>query len=157
MPRITTGTRVLACLGGPRAFESDVHVGRPNVPETERLLSRIREVIESRWLTNDGPFVRHFEAKIREITGVRHCIAVCNGTLGLELAVRATGMAGEVLVPAYTFVATPHALAWQGLRPIFVDVDAESHTISARGRRPSLDLNCWPDVNTRHPERNVWE
>lgn len=123
----------LAMLGGRRAFEEDIHVGRPNVPDASRLLDRIRQVLENRWLTNDGPFVREFEAAICDVTGAKHCVAVCNGTLGLELAARATGMSGEVLVPSFTFVATPHSLAWQGIRPVFVDVDVESHTIDVGG------------------------
>jgi len=61
--------------------------------------------------------------------GVRHCIAMCNATIGLEIAIRAAGLTGEVLVPSYTFIATAHALNWQEITPIFCDIDPETHNI----------------------------
>ncbi|HMP08563.1 MAG TPA: DegT/DnrJ/EryC1/StrS family aminotransferase, partial [Lacipirellulaceae bacterium] len=62
-------------------------------------------------------------------TGAAHCIAVSNATLGLQLAVRALGIEGEAIVPSFTFPATVHALAWEGVAPVFCDVDQASHTL----------------------------
>jgi dTDP-4-amino-4,6-dideoxygalactose transaminase len=61
--------------------------------------------------------------------GVRHCVAICNGTVALEIAIRALGLRGEVILPAFTFVATAHALQWQEITPVFCDVDPETHNI----------------------------
>ncbi len=61
---------------------------------------------------------------------MRHAIAVANGTVGLEIAIRAAGLSGEVIVPSFTFVATSHALLWQGLTPVFCDVDPATHNLS---------------------------
>lgn len=119
----------LAIFGGPRAFDQPLHVGRPNLGDRQRLLARMEEVLDRRWFTNDGPLVQEFEGRLVEWTGTKHCIAACNGTVALELAVRAAGLEGEVIVPAFTFVATAHALQWLGLRPVFCDVERESHTI----------------------------
>lgn len=119
----------LAILGGPRAFDEPLHVGRPNLGDRQRLLRRIEEVLDRRWLTNDGPLVQEFERRLAEWTGTQHCIATCNGTVALELAVRAAGIEGEVILPAFTFVATAHALEWLGLRPVFCDIERESHTL----------------------------
>lgn len=119
----------LALFGGPRAFAEPVHVGRPNIGDRGRLLARIEGMLDRRWLSNDGPLVREFEARIAERLGVRHCVATANGTVALEMAIRATGMRGEVLVPSFTFVATAHALQWQAIRPVFCDVDPATHTL----------------------------
>src|SRR5262249_34683735 len=112
----------LAVFGGQPRFSSPLHVGKPNLPPYERVAERLKNVFERGWLTNRGPEVLEFERRIAAIVGVRHCVAVCNATAGLEVASRALGMTGEVIVPAFTFVATAHALAWQGITPVFCDI-----------------------------------
>jgi dTDP-4-amino-4,6-dideoxygalactose transaminase len=119
----------LAIFGGPPAFMEPLHVGRPNVGNREHLLERINDMLNRNWLTNDGPFVREFEKRIARFVGVRHCIAMCNGTVSLEIAVRALGLTGEVIVPSFTFVATAHALQWQEITPVFCDIDAKTHIL----------------------------
>ncbi len=111
------------------AFRETLHVGRPNIGDMERLLARVEDALERRWLTNRGPYVQELEQRICEYVGVKHCIAVCNATIGLELAIRAAGLGGEVIVPSFTFVATAHALQWQGITPVFCDVDPATHNI----------------------------
>lgn len=86
-------------------------------------MERINDALDRRWLTNDGIFVQEFEHKVEETLNVRHCVAVCNGTAGLQMVVRALGMTGEVIIPSFTFVATAHALRWQGITPVFCDVN----------------------------------
>jgi dTDP-4-amino-4,6-dideoxygalactose transaminase len=73
--------------------------------------------------------VQEFEQRIATLLGVRHCIAMCNATVALEIAIRALGLHGEVIVPSYTFIATAHALQWQQITPVFCDVDAHTHNI----------------------------
>ena len=119
----------LAVLGGPPLFDAPIHVGRPNIGNRERLLARINEMLDRRWLSNNGPFVQEFERKAADFLGVRQCIAMCNGTLALEIAIRATGMRGEVIVPSFTFIATAHALQWQEITPVFCDIDPRTHLI----------------------------
>jgi dTDP-4-amino-4,6-dideoxygalactose transaminase len=119
----------LAILGGTPAFPEPVHVGRPNIGDRARLMERIEGVINRRWLTNDGPLVHEFEEAISAMLGVPHCIAMCNGTVALEIAIRAAGLSGEVIVPPFTFVATAHALQWQAITPVFCDVDPRTHNI----------------------------
>jgi dTDP-4-amino-4,6-dideoxygalactose transaminase len=107
-------------------------VGRPNIGDRRRLLKRINDMLDRRWLTNRGPYVRELERRLAEFAGVEHCIAVCNATVGLELATRGLGMMGEVIVPSFTFVATAHALQWQGITPVFCDIDPATHNIDPR-------------------------
>jgi dTDP-4-amino-4,6-dideoxygalactose transaminase len=79
----------LAVFGGSPAFEEKLHVGRPNIGDRGRLLERINDILDRRWLTNNGPYVQEFEQKIADLVGVKHCIAVCSATVGLEIAIRA--------------------------------------------------------------------
>ncbi len=119
----------LAIFTGTPAFAERLHVGRPNVGDRDRLLARINDILDSRRLTNGGAYVREFERRLAELAGVRHCIALCNGTVALEVAVRALGLTGEVIVPSFTFIATAHALQWQGLTPVFCDIDPRTHNL----------------------------
>jgi dTDP-4-amino-4,6-dideoxygalactose transaminase len=119
----------LALLGGAPAFPEKLHVGRPNVGDRQAFLDRVAGILDRRWFTNAGPLVAEFEARIAGICGVRHCIAMCNGTVALEIATRALGLKGEVIVPAFTFVATANALQWQEITPVFCDVDPRTHNI----------------------------
>jgi dTDP-4-amino-4,6-dideoxygalactose transaminase len=113
----------LAIFGGRPLFREAVHVGRPNVGDQLKLMKRIGEVLESRWFTNNGPQVQEFERRIAKTAGTRHCIAMCNATTALQIAIRAAGLTGEVIIPSFTFVATAHALQWQGITPVFCDID----------------------------------
>jgi dTDP-4-amino-4,6-dideoxygalactose transaminase len=122
--------RVPAILGGQPAFAQPLHVGRPNLGDREAMLRRMNEIFDSRWFTNDGPQVKEFEARIRELVGVKHCVAMCNATIALEIAIRALELRGEVIVPAYTFIATAHALQWQEITPVFADMNPATHNIA---------------------------
>ena len=119
----------LAIFGGKPAFAEKLYVGRPNVGDRARLRERIDQLLDRRWLTNAGPFEQEFERRVADFIGVKHCIATCNATIGLEIAIKAAGLSGEVIVPSFTFVATPHVLQWQGIRPVFCDVDPLTHNI----------------------------
>ena len=119
----------LAILGGRPSFGTPRHVGQPNVGDEERLIARLREMLARGRLSNHGPFVREFEQRIVELTGARHAVAVANGTLGLDVLARALGLSGEVIVPAFTFVATAHAFRWAGLRPVFADMKRDDHNV----------------------------
>src|ERR1044071_7297202 len=103
----------LAIFGGTPAFDKTLHVGQPNIGNREKFLERVDDILERRWLTNAGTYVTQFEQRIAEIANVEHCVAMCNATVGLEIAIRALGLTGEVIIPSFTFVATANALHWQ--------------------------------------------
>src|SRR5271155_1781055 len=86
----------LAIFGRPPVFAEKVHVGRPNTGNRERLLARINDMLDRSWFTNNGPYVQEFETKVAEFAGVRQCVAMCNATVALEIAIRALGLTGEV-------------------------------------------------------------
>lgn len=119
----------LAVFGGKPAFEHELHVGRPNIGDRTQLLDRINDLLDRKYLSNGGPFVQEFEARVAALTGARHAIAMCNGTVALEIAIRAAGLRGEVIVPSFTFIATAHALQWQEITPVFCDIDPVTYTL----------------------------
>jgi dTDP-4-amino-4,6-dideoxygalactose transaminase len=130
MPTKTIRSKAdLAIHGSPPAFEQPVHVGQPNICNREDFLKRVGQILDNRWLTNNGPMVQEFERRITDYLDVKHCVAMCNGTIALEIAIRALGLTGEVIVPSWTFVATAHALYWQGITPVFADIDLATHNL----------------------------
>jgi len=125
----------LAINGAVPAFDQPLHVGRPNIGSREAFMQYAEEIFDRRWLSNNGPVVQEFERRVAEYHGVKHCISMCNGTVALEIAIRALGMEGEVIVPSYTFVATAHALSWQGITPVFADIDPVTHNLDPEAVR----------------------
>ncbi len=119
-------------FGGEPAFADKLHVGRPNIGDIQHLKRLLDDILERRWLTNYGKYVQEFEQKLAGITGVKHCIAMCNGTIALEIAIRAAELKGEVIVPSMTFIATAHALQWQEITPVFCDIDPQTYNIDPR-------------------------
>ncbi|GAB5604696.1 aminotransferase class I/II-fold pyridoxal phosphate-dependent enzyme [Sideroxyarcus sp. TK5] len=93
----------------------------------EAFIHYVNDIFDRRWLSNNGPLVQELESRIASHIGVRHCVAMSNGTVALEIAIRALGMAGEVIVPSFTFIATAHALHWQAITPVFADIDPVTH------------------------------
>lgn len=152
-----------ALFGGKAIFNEMVCVGRPNIPDPAGFLKRIETVLRSARLSNNGPMNIEFERQVASITGARHCVATCNATLGLELAIAALGMHGEVIVPSFTFIATVHALWRQGIRPVFCDVDPVSHCLSADAVEAAitprttgiLAVNLWGGVDATSPLRGI--
>jgi len=129
MPKLKSRIEDLAIFGGPSAFSDELHVGRPNVGQREAFLERVNDLLDRRWLTNDGPYLKQLEQRISQLVEVRRCIAVCNATVGLEIAIKAAGLAGEVIIPSFTFIATAHALEWQQITPVFCDINPATHNI----------------------------
>lgn len=127
--KLLQGPADLAINGAPPAFAEPLHVGRPNVADRDVYVAKIEAMLDSGWLTNNGPMVHEFEARLAESLDVKHVVVVCNATIALEIAIRALGLTGEVIVPSYTFIATAHAVYWQGLTPVFADIDPATHCL----------------------------
>jgi dTDP-4-amino-4,6-dideoxygalactose transaminase len=119
----------LAIFGSKPAFDDHVYVGQPTIPDRKDLMERIEGILDRKWLSNAGPCVNELQTRLADILGVKHCIAMNNGTTALEIVIRAVGLEGEVIVPSFTFVATPHSLQWQQITPVFCDIDPRTHNI----------------------------
>lgn len=112
----------------PQAPEA-LFVGRPNIGDREMFDQLVRDIFERRWFTNYGQLVQELEARLADYLGVRHCVVVCNATVGMQLVCHALELTGEVIVPAFTFVATPHAAQWERLRIVFAEPRRDNHLI----------------------------
>lgn len=108
-----------------------VPLARPAAPPWRTLAPRFEAIVASGILTN-GPTVGELEERAADYLGVRHCVAVASCTAGLMLVLRASDLGGEVIVPGFTFSATAHAVAWNGLRPAFADCDPATLTLTPR-------------------------
>ena len=100
-----------------------IYVTRPQLPPLDDFVESLRQIWDSRILTNGGPFHQKLEAALCAYLGVEHISLFNNGTSALLTAMQALGLSGEVITTPYTFVATSHSLLWSRLTPVFVDVD----------------------------------
>lgn len=100
-----------------------IYVTQPHLPPLEEFIPYLEKIWENKWLTNKGPFHDEFELKLAEYLGVEHLSLFSNGTLALVTALQALRVTGEVITTPYSFVATTHALHWNGIKPVFVDID----------------------------------
>ena len=116
----------------PRFIEP-LHVGRPNIGSRETFNRLVDEMFfERRWLGNGGPMSKSLRRDWPDYLGVAHIVSMVNGTVALEIAIRSLDLTGEVIVPSFTFVATAHALQWQGITPVFADIDPATHNLDPR-------------------------
>lgn len=126
-----------ALLGGTPAFPEGLAFTRPTVPPWETLAPQLEAMYRSGNLTK-GPHLRRFEARMEEYLGVPHVVAVSSCTSGLMLAIQSLGLKGEVIVPSFSFMATFHALRWNGLTPVFVDCEPDTLTVDVEAVRAAV-------------------
>ena len=100
-----------------------IYVTQPALPPLEEFIPYLQEIWDNKILTNGGPFHQQLEKALCEYLGVKHLALFSNGTLGLVTALQALRITGEVITTPYSFVATAHSLLWNGIKPVFVDVD----------------------------------
>jgi len=105
--------------------EKPIYVTQPFMPPLEDLQPFLQEIWKNKWLTNNGRFHQEFEEKLCEYLGVKHISLFCNGTLALLTAFQTLKISGEVITTPFSFVATTHSLWWNGLKPVFVDIEPE--------------------------------
>jgi dTDP-4-amino-4,6-dideoxygalactose transaminase len=124
MSGITIRTR-----GAPRPFDEPIYVTRPILPPLETYLEHLRVIWSSRQLTNAGPLTRAFEHHLSTYLEASHLLLFNNGTTALMTACKALDLSGEVITTPFTFPATPHALSWNRITPVFADIDPVTMTI----------------------------
>ncbi|HOE40440.1 MAG TPA: DegT/DnrJ/EryC1/StrS family aminotransferase [Rhodoferax sp.] len=105
------------------SVDKPIYVTQPSLPALEDFVSSLEHVWASKVLTNGGPFHQQLEQALCDYLGVKHLALFVNGTIALVTALQALRIAGEVITTPYSFVATAHSLLWNGIKPVFVDVD----------------------------------
>ncbi|CAG34772.1 DegT/DnrJ/EryC1/StrS family aminotransferase [Desulfotalea psychrophila] len=106
--------------------EKNIYVTQPFLPPLEEFTPLLKEIWESKILSNCGPMHQRFEQALCDYLGVEHICLFNNGTIALITALQALGITGEVITTPYSFVATANSIVWNGLKPVFVDIDSET-------------------------------
>ena len=100
-----------------------ITVTSPLLPPLDQFIPYLKEIWDSKWITNNGHYHQELEKELCKYLGVEYISVFTNGTLPLITALQALRITGEVITTPYSFVATTHALWWNGIRPVFVDID----------------------------------
>lgn len=103
-----------------------IYVTQPHLPPLEEFIPYLQQIWDKKILTNGGPFHQQLEKELCSYLGVKHISLFANGTLALVTALQALRITGEVITTPYSFVATAHSLLWNGIKPVFVDIDPET-------------------------------
>ncbi|MBL7214320.1 MAG: DegT/DnrJ/EryC1/StrS family aminotransferase [Phycisphaerae bacterium] len=110
-------------------FKNPIYVTRPFLPPLKDFCKGLEEVWDSRWLTNNGPVVTRYAQELRSFLAIDNVCLFNNGTLALQIGLQGLGISGEVITTPFSFVATTHALYWNKIRPVFVDIEPDFYTI----------------------------
>lgn len=108
--------------------DKPIYVTQPYLPPLEEFIPYLEEIWASKTLTNGGPMHQRLEQALCEYLSVEHISLFNNGTIALLTALQALNVVGEVITTPYSFVATAHSLLWNGIKPVFVDIDP--HTLN---------------------------
>jgi dTDP-4-amino-4,6-dideoxygalactose transaminase len=116
-----------------------IPVTRPHLPEISKYLGYVERCYENHQLTNNGPLVQELKARLEDYMGVKNLLLVANGTLALQIAYRVLGVSGKAITTPFTFVATSSSLRWEGIEPVYADIDAQSLNLSTDNTRAVLN------------------
>ncbi|MCF6239711.1 MAG: aminotransferase class I/II-fold pyridoxal phosphate-dependent enzyme, partial [Bacteroidales bacterium] len=107
-----------------------IYVTQPTLPNFDDFTEKLKELWESKHLTNNGKFHQELEQKLAEFLGVEYISLFSNGTLALIVGLQALRITGEVITTPYSFVATTHSLHWNGIKPVFCDICQEDGNLN---------------------------
>lgn len=106
-----------------------IPVTKPFLPKAEEYEEYINSIWERQWLTNNGPLVIELEHKLKNYLNVEHLLYVSNGTVALQIAIKALGLKGEIITTPFSYVATTSSIVWEGCKPVYVDIDPDTFNI----------------------------
>lgn len=109
-----------------------INVTKTTLPPINKYIKYLRKVWINNWVTNKGEFSIELEKKLEQYLRIKNLLAVSNGTIAMQLAFKALDLKGEVITTPFTFPATTNALIWEGLRPVFADIDPETFNIDSK-------------------------
>lgn len=152
----------------------NIYVTKPFLPPLEEFTEGLKEIWDSHWLTNRGPLVRRYEQILSEYFDTHNICLFNNGTLALQIGLQGMGISGEVITTPFTFVATTHALYWNKIRPVFVDIEPDYYTIDPKAVEAAItpwttailavhvygypcQLDALADIARRHNLRLIYD
>lgn len=107
----------------------NINVSKPSLPPIADYIKVLEAIWDRNWLTNDGPVLNELELKIKDYLELDHLIITSNGTVALQIAIKALGLTGEIITTPFSYVATTSSIAWEGCDPVMVDIDRKSLNI----------------------------
>jgi dTDP-4-amino-4,6-dideoxygalactose transaminase len=157
-----------------RPFEKPIYVTRPFLPPLEEFCQGLEEIWETGWLTNNGPILQRFTDELCNYFETDNICLFNNGTLALQIGLQGMGISGEVITTPFTFVATTHALFWNKIRPVFVDIEPDYYTLDPEKVEAAItpwttailavhvygypcNLNALADIARRHNLRLIYD
>jgi len=109
-----------------------IPVTKPFLPPIEEYEQYLKDIWKRNWLTNNGPLVNELELKLKEFLNLKHMLYVTNGTIALQLAIKALGLKGKIITTPFSYVATTSSIVWEGCEPVFTDIDTETCNIDPK-------------------------
>ena len=100
-----------------------IPVTKPFLPPIQEYQQYLQDIWKRNWLTNNGPLVNELELKLKDYLAVKHLLFVTNGTIAIQLAIKALGLKGKIITTPFSYVATTSSIVWEGCEPVFVDID----------------------------------
>jgi dTDP-4-amino-4,6-dideoxygalactose transaminase len=118
-----------------------INVSKPFLPPIEEYQHYIHGVWQRNWLTNNGPLVNELELKLKEYLKLDHLLYLNNGTMALQIAIKALNLKGEIITTPFSYVATTSSIVWEGCNPMFVDIDPETFNIDPNKIEAAINGN----------------
>lgn len=106
-----------------------INVTKPFLPPIDDYIDLVKGIYKRNWLTNNGPLVNELELKLKEYLNVPHLLYLNNGTIALQIAIKALELKGEIITTPFSYVATTSSIVWEGCKPVFVDIDKDTFNI----------------------------
>lgn len=118
-----------------------ITVTKPYLPDQDKYFAYLKGIWERNWLTNNGPLVQQLEAELKEYLGVKHLIYVNNGTIALQITLKALGKRGEIITTPFSYVATTNSILWEGCTPVFADIKNSDFNIDPQKIESLINSN----------------
>lgn len=107
----------------------NINVSKPFLPPIEEYIKLIEGIWSRNWLTNNGPLINELELRLKDYLDVDHMLITSNGTIALQIAIKALGLKDEIITTPFSYVATTSSIVWEGCKPVMVDIDSETYNI----------------------------
>jgi dTDP-4-amino-4,6-dideoxygalactose transaminase len=116
----------------PPLTNKPIYVTETFLPNIQEYIDYLEKVWNSKWITNNGQYAKELENKLKDYLGVKHLFFVSNGTIALQIAIKALDLKGEIITTPFSYVATTSSIIWEGCKPVFADIDPKTLTIDPK-------------------------
>ena len=126
-----------------------IPVTKPFLPPVEQYERYIKEIWQNNWVTNNGPLLKSLENQLQQYLNCEPVVMLSNGTIGLQLAIKAMGLSGEVITTPFSYIATANSIIWERCTPVFVDIDSHTYNIDPKAIENAIS-ECTTGIIATH-------